>query len=184
MSLTVAPTLTTARLVLRGPQKRDLAAFTAMVTTSARMDVVGGKGTADDAWRAFISGIRHWQWHGYGFFTVTDRETGVAAGRVGILNHLEWPQPELAWHMFDGYEGKSLAFEAACAVREWAGRTLGLEPLISLISPNNTRSLALATRLGAVEERRDVIDGENCIIFRHLAYDDPRAVTQAAEAIA
>lgn len=182
--MTPAPTLTTARLVLRGPQKRDLAAFTAWVTRSARMDAVGGKASERDAWRGFLAGIGHWQWHGYGFFTVTERGSGIAAGRVGIINHIEWPQPELAWHMFDGFEGKSYAFEAACAVREWAGRTLALEPLISLISPSNTRSLALATRLGAVEERRDMIDGENVIVFRHLAYDNPKAMTQAAGAIA
>ena len=182
--MTPAPTLTTARLVLRGPQKRDLAAFTAMVTNSVRMDAVGGRGTADDAWRAFISGIGHWHWHGYGFFMVTERATGIAAGRVGIINHIDWPQPELAWHMFDGFEGRSYAFEAACAVREWAGSTLGLEPLISMIAPANTRSIALATRLGAVEERRDVIDNEKVIIFRHLRHTDPRVVAQAAEAIA
>ena len=182
--MTPAPTLTTARLVLRGPQKRDLAAFTAWATRSARMAAVGGPVSERDAWRGFLAGIGHWNWHGYGFFTVTERASGIATGRVGILHHIEWPQPELAWHMFDGYEGRSYAFEAACAVRDWAGRTLGLEPLISLIAPDNTRSLALATRLGAVEERRDVVDDEKVIVFRHLAYDDPRAVRQAAGAIA
>ncbi|MDX8347123.1 GNAT family N-acetyltransferase [Cognatiyoonia sp. IB215446] len=182
--MTPAPTLTTARLELRGPQKRDLAAFTAWVTRSERMATVGGKGTERDAWRGFIAGIGHWQWHGYGFFTVAERRTGMAAGRVGVINHIEWPQPELAWHMFDGFEGKSYAFEAACAVREWAGRSLGLQPLISLIAPDNLRSLRLASRLGAMEERRDVVDGEKVIIFRHLSHDDPRAVKQAAEAIA
>jgi RimJ/RimL family protein N-acetyltransferase len=148
------------------------------------MDAVGGSGSEREAWYGFISGIGHWNWHGYGFFTVTELASGVAAGRVGVINHHGWPQPEMAWHMFDGYEGRSYAFEAACAVREWAGRTLGLEPLISLIAPTNTRSIALATRLGATEERRDVIDGEDCIVFRHLAHHDPRAVAQAAKAIA
>ena len=181
--MTPAPTLTTARLVLRGPQKSDLPAFTAWATQSVRMAHVGGPVSARDAWRGFLAGIGHWNWHGYGFFTVTERSTGIAAGRVGIINHIEWPQPELAWHMFDGFEGRSYAFEAACAVREWAGRTLGLEPLVSLIAPSNTRSLALATRLGAVEERRDTVDDEHVIVFRHLAHHDPRAVTQAAGAI-
>ena len=181
--MTPAPTLTTARLELRGPQKRDLAAFTAWVTRSERMEAVGGKGTERDAWRGFIAGIGHWNWHGYGFFTVIERETGVATGRVGIINHIEWPQPELAWHMFDGYEGKSYAFEAACAVREWAGRNLNLEPLISMIAPDNFRSLRLASRLGAREDRRGVVDGEKVIFFRHLPFDDPRATKQAAEVI-
>jgi len=181
--MTPAPTLTTARLELRGPQKRDLAAFSAWVTGSERMAAVGGQGTAGHAWRGFIAGIGHWQWHGYGFFTVTERATGFAAGRVGIINHADWPAPELAWHMFDGFEGRSYAFEAACAVRDWAGRTLGLAPLISMIEPANTRSLALATRLGAIEDRREVVDDENVILFRHLHHDDPRAMAQASQAI-
>ena len=182
--MTPAPTLTTARLVLRGPEKRDLAAYTAWVTRSDRMEHVGGTETESNAWKGFIAGIGHWHWHGYGYFTVTDRTTGVAAGRVGVLNHIDWPQPELAWHMFDGFEGRSFAFEAACAVREWAGRTLGLERLISLIAPSNTRSLALATRLGAVEEQRVAIQDETVIVFRHLRHDDPRAMKQAMGAIA
>lgn len=182
--MTPAPTLTTARLTLRGPAKSDLPAFTAWATRSARMVHVGGPTSARDAWRGFLAGIGHWNWHGYGFFTVVERASGIAAGRVGIINHIEWPQPELAWHMFDGFEGRSMAFEAACAVRAWAGQTLGLEPLISLIAPSNTRSLALATRLGAMEERRDVIDEEEVIIFRHLGHSDPRAIKQAAGAIA
>ncbi|WP_342076537.1 GNAT family N-acetyltransferase [Yoonia sp. SS1-5] len=182
--MTPAPTLTTSRLILRGPQKRDLAPFTKWLTESERMDQLGGNDTVGNAWRGFLAGIGHWNWHGYGFFTVTERRTGVATGRVGILNHVEWPQPELAWHMFDGFEGRSYAFEAACAVRDWAGRTLGLEPLISLIAPGNTRSLALATRLGCVEEGREMVQDEAVIMFRHLRHDDPRAEAQAAGAIA
>ncbi|PUB10879.1 GNAT family N-acetyltransferase [Yoonia sediminilitoris] len=182
--MTPAPTLTTARLLLRGPEKRDLAPFTKWVTTSARMKAVGGNDNEGNAWRGFLAGIGHWQWHGYGLFTVTDKATGIAAGRVGILHHVEWPQPELAWHVYDGFEGKSYAFEAACAVREWAGGTLGLQPLISLIAPTNFRSLNLATRLGCVEESRDKVRDEKVIVFRHLRHDDPRARTQASRAIA
>jgi RimJ/RimL family protein N-acetyltransferase len=147
------------------------------------MEAVGGKGTEGQAWRGFIAGIGHWNWHGYGFFTVTERATGFVTGRVGIINHVDWPAPELAWHMFDGFEGRSYAFEAACAVCDWAGRTLGLAPLSSLIAPANTRSLALATRLGAIEEGRDIVDDEHVISFRHLRHDDPRAISQASQAI-
>jgi RimJ/RimL family protein N-acetyltransferase len=179
--MTPAPTLTTARLTLRGPEKGDFDAFSDWVTGSVRMQAVGGAGTYGQAWRGFIAGIGHWQWHGFGFFTVTETATGAATGRVGIIHHADWPEPELAWHLFDGFEGRSYAFEAACAVRDWAGRTLGLGPLISLIAPANTRSLALATRLGCVEERRDTVDDEHVIVFRHLDHADPRALAQTAK---
>jgi RimJ/RimL family protein N-acetyltransferase len=179
--MTPAPTLKTARLTLRGPAKSDLDPITAMVTGSERMVHVGGNGSANDAWRALLAGIGHWQWHGYGLFTLTDTLTGKVLGRVGILNHLGWPEPELAWHLFDGAEGKGYAYEAAVAVRHWAGETCGLGALISMISPENARSQALARRLGAAPERETTHDGEAAIIFRHLPHSNPLAQAQLAE---
>lgn len=180
MTLTNAPVLVTKNLTIRGPQKSDLAAFTEFMA-SERMENLGWAGSEGDAWRGFIAGVGHWQWHGYGFFILEETATGKPAGRVGILNHVEWPEPELAWHMFDGFEGKSLCYEGAIAVRTWAG-SFGLSPLMSMIAPHNTRSLALAKRLGAVEEsRKDHHDGEEAVIMRHLAHDHEIAMAQLAE---
>lgn len=179
MSLTNAPVLVTKNLTVRGPQKSDLPAFTAFML-SDRMDALGWAGTEGEAWRGFIGGIGHWQWHGYGFFVLEDTVTGQPIGRVGILNHIEWPEPELAWHMFDGFEGKSLCFEAAVAVREWAG-SIGLSPLISMIATTNTRSLALAKRLGATEKSRMTHDGSPTIVMRHMGFDSDFARAQLAE---
>jgi len=178
--MTPAPTLTTQRLTLRGPAKDDLAPYTDLIVTSPRMAVLGGNDSATDAWRGFIAGIGHWHMRGYGFFTVVETISGMPVGRCGILDHVGWPEPELAYHMFDNGEAKGFAFESAVAVRQWAGVTLGLGPLISIISPENARSIALARRLGAVEESQKSHDGEPAIIFRHLAHDDPAAIAQVA----
>lgn len=180
MSLTNAPVLVTKNLTLRGPQKSDLTALTDWIVNSERMEIMGSNGTESSAWGAMISGIGHWHWHGYGFFTIEDTASGLPIGRVGILNHVDWPQPELAWHMFDGYEGKSLCFEAAIAVREWAG-SIGLPVLISMIAPENTRSLALAKRLGAIEKSRMTFKDHETIIMRHLAHDSEDARAQLSE---
>ena len=180
MTLTNAPVLVTKNLTLRGPEKSDLAAFTDMVTNSERMKTIGGNGTENDAWRGFIGGIGHWQWHGYGFFILEDNVTGLPIGRVDILDHVDWPSPELAWHMFDGHEGKSLCYEAAVAVRAWAG-SIGLPTLISMIATYNNRSLALATRMGAKEKSRMTHENEETIVMLHLAHDHPTALAQLAE---
>jgi len=180
MTLTNAPVLVTKNLTLRGPQKSDLPALTDWIVNSDRMEIMGGNGTESDAWGAMISGIGHWQWHGYGFFMLEDNATHRPIGRVGILNHVDWPRPELAWHMFDGFEGKSLCYEAAIAVRTWAG-SLDLPVLISMIAPENTRSLALAKRLGAIEKSRMTFKGHETIVMRHLAHDHPTALAQFAE---
>ena len=182
--LTNAPTLRTSRLTLRGPVKDDLAPFTAWVTTSDRMAHLGGTIGADDAWRGFIAGVGHWHWHGFGFFMVTETATGRVLGRCGLLRHSGWPETELAWHLFDGAEGHGYAYEAAVAVRHWAGESLGLSPLASFIAPDNARSRALARRLGATEAGETVLDGDVAILHRHPAHDAPLARAQHAEVTA
>ncbi|MFT4742717.1 MAG: RimJ/RimL family protein N-acetyltransferase [Yoonia sp.] len=176
--MTPAPIITTKRLTLRGPVASDLAPQTDFIVNSARMEFLGGNGSAQDAWFAFLTGIGHWHMHGYGFFMIVDTATNTPVGRMGILNHVGWPEPELAYHMFDNGEGHGYAFEAGLAVRQWAGETLGLGPLVSIISPTNTRSIALAKRLGAVSERETTHDNEPAIIFRHLAHDSADARAQ------
>ena len=182
--LTNAPTLRTSRLTLRGPERDDLASFTDWATTSDRMAHVGGTVGVNDAWRGFLTGIGHWQWHGFGFFTITETETGQALGRCGLLRHAVWPETELAWHVFDGAEGRGIAYEAAVAVRHWAGDALGIGPLASFIAADNLRSRALAKRLGAVEERADTLEGDAMLVHRHMAHDHPLALAQHAEVTA
>ena len=38
-------------------------------------------------------------------------------------------EPEVGWAVFDKYEGKSIAYEAACRVRRWAYECLSLKRL-------------------------------------------------------
>ena len=151
--LTYAPRLETERLVLRGPERADLEPFTAFLTTSPRMIAQGEQASVPEAWFAFMTGVGHWQWHGFGFFTLTLKDDpSIAVGRAGILNHAHWPQEELAWHLFDGAEGKGFATEAARAVRDWARDSLGLERLVSYIHRHNIKSQRVAQRLGATTD--------------------------------
>ncbi|WP_299874054.1 GNAT family N-acetyltransferase [uncultured Sulfitobacter sp.] len=151
-TLTTAPTLTTQRLVLRGPEREDLPALTRFMTSAPSMIAQGETVTAEQAWFGFLTGVGHWQWHGFGFFTVVLRQTGHPVGRVGLLKHAGWPDVELAWHLFEGAEGKGFATEAAIAVKTWAHEGLGLDRLYSYIDRGNTRSQAVAGRLGAVTD--------------------------------
>lgn len=152
--LTTAPTLTTERLILRGPERSDLPAFTRFMTSAPSMQAQGETITAQQAWFGFLTGIGHWQWHGFGFFTLALRETGHPVGRVGLIKHSDWPDKELAWHLFEGAEGKGLATEAAMAVKTWALEDRGFGRLYSYIDCDNTRSQGVAKRLGATTDGR------------------------------
>lgn len=162
------PRLETERLVLRGPEGRDFEAIAAFAMDAERTKYIGGPAADDfEAWGGFCRTIGHWMWNGYGFWMVEDKATGQAVGRVGLLNHLGWPEPEIGWHMFAAGEGRGLAYEAAVAIRAYGAQHLGLDRVISLIHPDNTRSRALAERLGAVVERTGDLLGETCLIYRH-----------------
>lgn len=151
-ALTTAPTLSTARLTLRGPERGDLPAFTRFMTSAPSMIAQGETTSPEQAWFAFLTGIGHWQWHGFGFFVLQERATGAPVGRVGLLKHSNWPEIELAWHLFEQGEGKGYATEAAQAVRDWARDHLGLTRLVSYIDHRNTASQAVARRLGATTD--------------------------------
>lgn len=150
--LSTAPTLTTERLVLRGPERDDLPAFTRFMTSAPSMAAQGETVTAEQAWFGFLAGIGHWQWHGFGFFILVETQSGHPVGRVGLIRHSNWPDIELAWHLFEGAEGKGYATEAAMAVKTWAREALGLHRLSSYINVGNARSQAVAKRLGATTD--------------------------------
>lgn len=167
MTLTLAPTLQSENLILRGPEKRDAEPMVAFLLDQERAAGFGASPNRGDAWRWFTLNVGHWHWHGYGYFTIETKQ-GDIAGISGIWNPEGWPEPEVGWVVFEGFEGKSIAYEAAMRVREWAYTDLGFTTLTSNIVPSNVRSIKLAERMGAKYERtyQNVHMGEDCL-YRH-----------------
>lgn len=161
------PVLETKRLILRAPDVKDLDAETAF-WASERADFVGGQKQPHEVWRVLATFLGHWAIRGYGFWAVDEKATGIYCGRVGIWHPGDWPEAEIGWTMMAGSEGKGIATEAALAVRTYAYDTLGWTTTISTIDPENTRSKALATKLGAKFERmHDFQGGYSLEIWRH-----------------
>ena len=167
--LTSAPILETERLSLRGPMKCDLPELTRFMTTSPRMQSMGETVSEEQAWFGFMIGIGHWHWHGFGFFTVTLQGQSLPLGRVGLLKHSNWPSVELAWHLFEGAEGKGYATEAAIAVRSWAYQMHGFKQLVSYIDCSNHRSQAVARRLGATTDGTRADHEPKAEVWVHLS---------------
>lgn len=125
----------------------------AFLMDPVRSEGFGFEETRGQAWRWFALNVGHWALHGYGYLIMEWKETGEACGLTGIWNPEGWPEPEIGWVVFDGFEGRGIAHEGALRARQWAYEELGLETLTSNIVPGNTRSVALAERMGAVFER-------------------------------
>ena len=161
------PTLQTARLTLRAPRETDFAAMLAF-NASPRSAFITNSVDPHAVWRALLSNIGHWALRGYGFYSV-DTYAGDFIGRVGVIYHHSWPEPELAWQLFDGFEGHGYASEAALAARADAYSRLNMPPMVSYVDPANTRSATMAARLGAVVELETTMWDHAVHVYRHPA---------------
>ena len=146
------PTLNTKRLTMRAPKWSDFGAYAAF-RGSDRAAILGGPFTRAEAFDQLSAIIGHWVLRGYGRWTVVEKSTDRPIGIVGLYYPEDWPEPEIAWSLFDGAEGKGYAQEAAEEARRFAYEVLGWDTAISLISEENERSLNLAERLGAKFEK-------------------------------
>ena len=156
----------TPHLILREPRISDFEAAAAFAA-SDRARFVGGPMGRGEAWRSFAAGAGHWALKGFGMWLVEERATCAVVGRIGLLYPEGWPEIELGWHVYDGFEGKGYAYEAAMAARNYAYDVMGLPPMISFIDPDNTRSRRLAERMGATVEREGEVLGTLCLVYRH-----------------
>ncbi|MGO1117498.1 GNAT family N-acetyltransferase [Rhodovibrionaceae bacterium A322] len=170
MTVTV-PVIETDRLILREIRESEFEAYAAFYQ-SERSHLRGGPLGREEAWAAFASEIGHWQLRGYGFWALEEKESGDCCGLVGLYYPEGWPEPEVGWLVWEAYEGKGIAREAAIRARDYAYQTLGWERLVSCISEGNERSVQLAKRLGATLDRRVTRAGRpDLLVYLHPAND-------------
>ncbi len=163
------PTLTTDRLVLRPNRPADFDAYAAFYA-SDRARLRGGVKTRAEAFVQFAAEIGHWDLRGYGFWAVEETATGAYCGQVGLWYPEGWAEREVGWMVVADKEGQGIALEAALAARAYAYDTLGWPEVFSCIADGNTRSIALAERMGARFDRRHPRDGQaDHLVYRHPA---------------
>jgi len=150
-----APVLETPRLVLRAPQAGDENGFITLTGDEENARFIGGVQHPGLAWRGFASVLGHWLLRGYGFFSVIEKDTDSWVGRVGPLNPLGWPQPEVGWSILKSHWGRGYGPEASAAAMEWVFASLGWRDVVHLIAPENTPSQAVARKLGSADTGRD-----------------------------
>ena len=134
------------------------------------MDFLGG--VEDDPGAVVQQWVDGWEKYPAGKLVVETR-AGERIGRVGLnfYDPASWlrssapdARPELTWGLAFEHWGQGYATEAAAAVRDWFGR----RDLISLISPQNSRSQGVAKRLGATPgELVELPDGGPHVMWTH-----------------
>lgn len=162
------PVLESERLILRGWERADFPAYSAFCADAERNRYTGGAMDAFRAWGSFAARIGEWVLNGYGMFVIEPKDEPRMAGFAGLWHPAALDEPELAWSLFEGFEGKGYATEAARRVQIWAARELGLPPLMSFVHPDNRPSQAVAKRLGATPMAPTELRGEPRLTYRHV----------------
>ncbi len=159
------PVIRTGRLILRAVRLEDFPGYASIVCAD-RGRFVGGPLSREDAWPGFAAMNAGWALHGHGGWAVTEAATGGLLGFVIVGLEPGDAETELGYLFLEDAEGRGLAAEAVAAAREWAFGTLGLRTLVSCIADGNARSIALARRLGAVEDTPKGWPAGN-LVYRH-----------------
>jgi len=157
-----APSLETARLLLRPWQSTDLDPFAAINADPEVMRYIHDGRTLDRAATAerLARYRRHWNEHGFGLYAVEVKETGELAGFTGLAVPAFLPEimpaVEIGWRLGRAYWGRGLATEAARSVVAHARAGLGLRRLVSIHVVGNEASARVMVKLGMTLDRETV----------------------------
>jgi RimJ/RimL family protein N-acetyltransferase len=146
---------TTERLMLRRWRPSDRAPFAAMNADPEVMRYIRDGATMTRAQSdELVDAIEaHWEQHGFGLWCAAPRDDPDACiGFVGLaipsFLPAVLPAVEVGWRLARSAWGRGLATEGARASLAHAFGPLALESVISVIDPNNERSVRVAEKLG------------------------------------
>ncbi|UAJ09978.1 GNAT family N-acetyltransferase [Glacieibacterium megasporae] len=150
------PVIETARLRLRGHRASDLDAAAAKWADPVVTRFTGGRPfTREESWARLLRYTGHWDWFGYGFWAVEDRDDGNYLGELGFANFeraIAPPieVPEMGWSFIAAAHGRGLASEGIRAALAW-GDAHGFAKTACIIDRENVASIRVARRCGFVE---------------------------------
>jgi RimJ/RimL family protein N-acetyltransferase len=105
--------------------------------------------------------LDHYDKYGYCFWKILLKESKVFIGIAGLLHHdlNEVVEMEIAYRIKREYWGNGFATETARACKEYAKDILCRKRLISIIHPENVKSIRVAKKLGAERKSSMIFNG-------------------------
>jgi RimJ/RimL family protein N-acetyltransferase len=163
----------TARLLLRVPELADAEALMGIfwdpeVVEQKQVTLREPPGGLDLATKNTSAMIRQWELRGYGHWVVIENATARVIGVVGFYHPQEpWPGIDLGWVIHRSRWGHGFATEAAIAALHWIWQHTGIDRVVSLIAPDDHRSIRIATKIGERFERADAdpVHGEPVHVY-------------------
>ncbi len=66
-----------------------------------------------EVWKNLLTDVGQWVLLGFGAWAVEEVSSGIYVGQVGLNFPADFPERELGWQVWEEFEGKGYAFEAA-----------------------------------------------------------------------
>jgi ribosomal-protein-alanine N-acetyltransferase len=148
------PAVTTARLLMREWQERDLAPYAALNADPEVMRHFPSTLTAvqsDEMVQRIVAG---WEQRGHGLWAVERRDTGAFIGFVGLTSPgwQTWFTPcvEIGWRLDRRHWGQGFAPEAAHAALAWGFDNVDLpkDEIVSFTTEANINSRRVMEKIG------------------------------------
>ncbi len=169
----------TDRLVLRPFELSDLDALTPILADPEVMRFsVSGPWSRERTLR-FLQGCvadyAEERW-GFGLWAVVHKRDAQLIGYCGLSRFADVDgvaEVEIGFRLAPEYWGRGLATEAVRAVRDYAFEHLGMRRLISMIEPENSRSIRVAEKAGMVREKEIWKWGRPVLVYAVFAGPSP-----------
>jgi len=163
----------TRRLLLRVPEPADAEALMGIlwdpeVVERKQVTLREPPGGLDLALKNTRDMLQQWELRGYGQWSVVEKATGQVIGCVGFYHPQKpWPGVDLGWAVHRSRWGHGFATEAATAALGWVWEYTQIDRIVSLIAPDDLRSIRIATKIGQRFERADVdpVHGEPVHVY-------------------
>jgi len=162
------PTLRTARLLLRPWAAGDAEA---LFTILGEKDILRyfpnpAPPSLEKVQKYIAHHLTGWQERGYGHWAILSREDGGLLGWSGLEYLPEIKQTEVAYLLSRRVWGKGFATEAARAAIRFRFERAGLEKIIGLVHPDNTRSIRVLEKCGLTFSDRITLWGLELCRYR------------------
>jgi [ribosomal protein S5]-alanine N-acetyltransferase len=146
----------TQRIMLRFFNLNDIDALTAIFADPQVMHFsISGVKTKAQTKSTIDNILLSYQKRGWGLYAIEQREERQLIGYCGLFSQQIDGQAEIevGYRLATHYWGKGLATEAAIATRDYAFDRLGITRLISIVDPENIRSMRVAEKIGMQYEK-------------------------------
>lgn len=162
------PTLTTARLVLRGFTEDDVdPLYRILSDADALRYFPDPRPPSRERVQKIISNqLQHWEEHRYGWWALEPRSNEELIGWSGLQFIPETAEVEVGYLLGQPFWGQGLATEAAQACVQYGFEQLGLETIVGIVHPENVASQRVIEKLGLSFVDRTRYFGMDCYHYR------------------